>query len=148
MFLRLAFFSAILLLGPGHALAQVEEADPPHYIAHIQLNTVEELHAALQRAEQLLMSGQLPLGSQMPVAFVLHGPEVRALLRQNYLTNKKTVDLAASLSALGVVEVKACETWMGGNRVMAEDLQSFVDTVPYGPGEIQRLVKEENYLYF
>lgn len=148
MLLRLALFSALLVLGPLQALAQLEEADPQRYIADIELNTADELQAALQRAEQLMLSGQLPLGSQMPVAFVLHGPEVRVLLRQNYLKNKKTVDLAASLSALGVVDIKACETWMGGNRVMVEDLQSFVGTVPYALEEINRLVKEENYLYF
>ncbi len=96
----------------------------------------------------LLLDGQLTLGSQMPVAFVLHGPEVRVLLRQNYMMYKATVDLAASLSALGVVDIKACETWMGGNQIMVEELQSFVGTVPYGPGEVNRLVKEEDYLYF
>lgn len=148
MFLRLALFSILIILGPGQALAQLEEGGPQRYIADIELHTADELQAALQRAEQLMLSGQLPLGSKIPVAFVLHGPEVRVLLRQNYLKNKATVDLAASLSALGVVEIKACETWMGGNRVMVEDLQPFVGTVPYGPDEVSRLIKAESYLYF
>lgn len=145
---RLVFLAILLALGPWQALAQSDTAEPPGYIAGIELHTAQELQTALKRAEKLLLDGRLPLGSQMPVAFVLHGPEARVLLRQNYLKYKATVDLAASLSALGVVDIKACETWMGGNRIMVEELQSFVGTVPYGPREVDRLVKEKNYLYF
>ena len=148
MSLRLILLAILLVLGPWPALAQSDSAEPSAYIAGIELHTAEELQTALKRAEQLLLDGRLALGSQMPVVFVLHGPEVRVLLRQNYLKYKTTVDLAACLSALGVVDIKACETWMGGNQIMVEELQSFVGTVPYGPGELNRLVKEENYLYF
>ncbi|MFT4825923.1 MAG: intracellular sulfur oxidation DsrE/DsrF family protein [Halioglobus sp.] len=148
MHLRLLVLALLLALGSWPAFAQSDSADGPRYIAGIELHTAEELQAALKRAEQLLVDGILPLGSQMPVAFVLHGPEVRVLLRQNYLQYKQTVDLAASLTALGVIEIKACETWMGGNHIMAEDLQLFVGTVPYAPSELNRLVKEESYLYF
>jgi intracellular sulfur oxidation DsrE/DsrF family protein len=70
------------------------------------------------------------------------------LLRQSYLENKQLVDLAASLSALGVVEIKACETWMGGNSVDPSTLQPFVQTVSYGPGEVRRLVNDEGYIRF
>jgi intracellular sulfur oxidation DsrE/DsrF family protein len=130
-----------------------QEADRGHtegqqYLAEIELHTAEELHRVLVRADQLLVEGALPLSSPVPVTFVLHGPEVRILLRQNYLNNKATVDLAARLSALGVVDIKACETWMGGASVVVEHLQPFVDTVPYGPSEVSRLVKKQNYLYF
>lgn len=148
MRLRVISLALLLALAPWPVSAQSDNVEVPRYIAGIELHTAEELQAALKRAEQLLVDGILPLGSQMPVAFVLHGPEVRVLLRQNYLKYKETVDLAASLAALGVVEINACETWMGGNQVIAEDLQSFVGTIPYAPSEINRLVKEENYLYF
>jgi len=102
----------------------------------------------LLQAEQLLADGALMAGEPAPVTFVLHGPEVRILLRQNYLANKPVVDLAASLSALGVVDIKACETWMGGNHISVENLQPFVGTVPYGPAEQRRLLEEDSYLYF
>jgi intracellular sulfur oxidation DsrE/DsrF family protein len=124
------------------------DTEGQQYLAEIELHTAEELHRVLVRADQLLLEGPLPLRSPVPVTFILHGPEVRILLRQNYLNNKATVDLAARLSALGVVDIKACETWMGGASVVAEDLQPFVDTVSYGPSEVSRLVKEQNYLYF
>ena len=120
----------------------------PNYIAAIELHTTAELHEVLTRADQLLLEGVALQSNPAAVTFILHGPEVRSLLRQNYLQNKSTVDLAARLSALGVVEIMACKTWMGGNSVAVEELQPFVGTVEYGPGEIRRLVDEEEYLYF
>lgn len=129
------------------AQAQAPESEA-RYIADVELHTAAELAALLQRAESLVMDGELPLDGVPRVAFVLHGPEVRVLLRQSYRENKDLVDLAASLSALGVVEIKACETWMGGHRVDPGSLQPFVQTVPYGPAEERRLVKNEGYIRF
>jgi intracellular sulfur oxidation DsrE/DsrF family protein len=133
----------ILLCWP--ALAQ---EDQPRYLAEIELQTAEEFYSVLLRAEQLLANGALALNEPVPVTFVIHGPGVRVLLRQNYLSNKPTVDLAASLSALGVIEIKACETWADGDGISADELQPFVDTVPDGVREVDRLIEEENYLYF
>lgn len=118
------------------------------YVTAITLHTTAELHTVLQRADQLLAEGVALQSDPATVTFILHGPEVISLLRKNYLQNKATVDLAARLSALGVVEIKACKTWMGGHSVAEEDLQPFVGTVTYGPGEVLRLVEEEDYLYF
>ena len=140
-------FAALFLLLTSLTFAQSPDVDE-RYIADVQLHTAEELEALLKRAEMLVQDGALPLDGVPRVAFVLHGPEVRVLLRQSYLDNKPLVDLAASLSALGVVEIKACETWMGGNRVDPSALQPFVQTVPYGPGEIRRLVNDERYIKF
>ena len=141
--LRVVALLGLLLCWP--ALAQEGHS---RHIAEIELHTAEELYSLLLRAEQLLSGGALALNDPAPVTFVLHGPEVRVLLRQNYLENKVAVDLAASLSALGVVDIKACESWMGGDGIAVEDLQPFVGTVAYGPTEINRLVDEENYLSF
>jgi intracellular sulfur oxidation DsrE/DsrF family protein len=127
---------------------EVSNEIPDDYIASIELHTTAELHAVLERADQLLADGVALQSEPASVTFVLHGPEVRSLLRQNYLQNKATVDLAARLSALGVVDIKACETWMGGNGVNPDNLQPFVGTVNYGPSEIRRLVEEEGYIFF
>ena len=136
-----------LLLACASA-AQDISLDSPSYVAAIELHTSAELFSVLERADQLLMNGLALQSDPAAVTFVLHGAEVISLLRQNYRQNKTLVDLAARLSALGVVEIMACETWMGGNSVAAEDLQPFVKTVRYGPKEVSRLVDEENYLYF
>ena len=82
------------------------------------------------------------------MTFVLHGPVLRNLLRQNYLDNKRLVDMAASLSAMGVIDVKACRAWMGSNSISEADLQPFIETVAYGPATVEMLLKERKYLYF
>ena len=128
--------------------AQDIPLDSPSYVASIELHTSAELFSVLQRADKLLMDGVALQSEPAAVTFVLHGAEVISLLRQNYRQNKALVDLAARLSALGVVEIMACESWMGGNSVAEEDLQPFVKTVRYGPDEIRRLVDEKSYLYF
>jgi len=94
------------------------------------------------------LEGVVPQDGVAKVTFVLHGPVVNNLLRRNYMDNKRTVDLAASLSAMDVIDVKACRTWMGGNGVSDDELQPFIETVAYGPAEVQGLVKEKAYIYF
>lgn len=116
------------------------------YLARIQVHTTAELAGILQRAEALFNAEQLDTSE--PIVFVLHGGEGRAFLRQSYASNKDLVDLAAKLSALKVVDIRVCETWMGGQRIDARQLQPFVDTVPYGPAEEKRLRGERNYIYF
>ncbi|MFT6276475.1 MAG: intracellular sulfur oxidation DsrE/DsrF family protein [Halioglobus sp.] len=143
---RRALFLLFLFQLPA-ALAQQSAAEVPRYLATIELHTTAELYSVLVRTEQLLEQGSILQSDSAVVTFVLHGAEVTSLLRQNYRQNKETVDLAARLSALGVVRIQACETWMGGNLVVPEDLQPFVGTVNYGPSEVSKLV-EEGYLYF
>lgn len=128
--------------------AQDLVAADQRYVVDIELQTIEDLQQLLERAEQLLIAGQVPAADEAAVIFVLHGPVLRSLIRENYLDNKRTVDLAASLSALGMIDIKACRTWMGSNNVAESELQPFVETVSYGTGEVQRLVRERNYLYF
>jgi intracellular sulfur oxidation DsrE/DsrF family protein len=129
------------------AIADEVAQDGQYYVVDIELQTVEQLSQLLERAEQLLLAGAVQQDDVAEVTFVLHGPVLRNLLRRNYLDNKRTVDLAASLSALGVIDIKACRTWMGGNGVNEEELQPFVETVSYGPSEVQRL-QQKNYIYF
>jgi uncharacterized protein len=143
----LAAFALLLMC----ALVTADDTylDPEQrYLAEIELHTADEMQAILQRTEALLLEGVIPLDGEPRVAFVLHGPEVDILLRQNYLANKPVVDLAASLSALGVVEIKACEAWMGSKGINAGQLQPFVETVPYGPAEERDLMEQQNYVRF
>jgi intracellular sulfur oxidation DsrE/DsrF family protein len=137
-----------LLVSSYSVFAPAQIAAEPRYLADIELHTEVELLDALHRSDQLLQEGTLSIGTASPVKFVLHGPEVRILLRENYSSHRETVDLAAKLSAFGVIDLKVCETWMGGNRVSAAQLPPFVGTVPYGPAERRRLIKEQGYVHF
>lgn len=118
------------------------------YVADIELETSAEFLQLLRRARKLLVDGVATQEGGAKVAFVLHGPVIEDLLRQNYLANRELVDLAASLTALQVVDIKACQTWMGSNGVNERDLQPFVQTVSFAPGEVRRLREENSYLDF
>ena len=128
--------------------AQDSALGEQYYVVDIELQTVEEFWQLLERAEQLLLAGMVLPAGGAKVTFVVHGPVLRNMLRQNYLDNKKMVDLAASLSAMEVIDIKACRAWMRSNGVSEEDLPPFVETVAYGPAVVELLLKEKNYIYF
>jgi len=117
------------------------------YLARIQLNSSDEVHNALKRAELLFLQGHLE-GKIPPVRFVLHGPEVAIFFQDNYLKHKELLDLAARLSAFNVLEIQVCETQMGVMGRESSGLLPFVGTVPFGPAEADRLLKKEKYVYF
>ena len=143
LFLVLFFISSVVAM-------EVVPADKPssRYIAHIQLHTSDELEKVLERADALLLGGQFDAGQHEPIVFVLHGPEARVFVQGNYIKNKKLVDMAARLTAFQVVDIRVCETWMGGEGVEKSELPPFVSTVPSGPVEAKRLMEEEHYVYF
>jgi len=117
------------------------------YLARIQQNSPKDVKLALLRAEELYLGGEIS-DQQAPLAFVLHGPEVAIFFKNNYREYKSIVDLAARLSAFGVIDVAVCRTRLG---VMGQDpakLFPFVSTVPFGPDEVERLLTEEQYVYF
>ena len=142
----LAALLSVMLAFP--VLAQDAAQGEQHYVVDIELQTEEEFIQLLERAEQLLLAGVVLPDDMAKVTFVLHGPVLRNLLRQNYLDNKRLVDMAASLSAMGVIDVKACRAWMGSNSISEADLQPFIETVAYGPATVEMLLKERKYLYF
>ncbi|MFT4519603.1 MAG: intracellular sulfur oxidation DsrE/DsrF family protein [Halioglobus sp.] len=130
------------------AIAQDAAVSSGRFVADIELQTAAEFRELLNRAEQLLLEGVIIPQDEPQVTFVLHGPVLVNLLRQNYRDNKNLVDLAASLSALDVIDVKACRTWMRMNDFEAEELQPFIETVAYGAAEVKKLIEEDGYVYF
>lgn len=141
-----------LALAAGPGLAQEAPLDPVYYVADIELHTTDEFSQLLDRAEQLLLDGDAltypEAREEAIVTLVLHGPVLNSLLRENYRQNKALVDQAASLSALEVIDVKACKSWMAHNGIDPARLHPFIKVVAYGPAEVERLVKERGYLYF
>jgi hypothetical protein len=136
----------VLLSPPLHSRDGLDT--DTRFVADIELQTLDQFRQLLLRAEELFQAGRASGEGEAAVVFVLHGPVLRSLLRQNYQDNRETVDLAARLTAFQVIELKACRTWMRGASVSEEELQPFVETVSYGPGEVERLVRENNYVYF
>jgi intracellular sulfur oxidation DsrE/DsrF family protein len=142
-----ALISLLGALLTSAVLAQNLSSEDQYYVVDIELQTAEEFQQLLSRAEQLLLAGVTVPRGEPKVTFVLHGPVLRNLLRDNYLDNKRMVDLAASLTAMEIIDVKACNTWMLSQEINAGELQPFIETVDYGPAEVKRLL-ESNYLNF
>ncbi|MBX2807587.1 MAG: acyl-CoA transferase [Cellvibrionaceae bacterium] len=136
-------------------VAQDAQPSPEHplnssasgYVARIYNDSPEEVAEALKRADVLYQEGGFPENSS-PIAIVLHGPEVEIFFKEKYDEYKKIVDLAAKLSAFGVVDVRVCETQTGIMGRRRSSLHSFIGTVPFGPTEIRRLLDQQNYVYF
>lgn len=144
------FLTCVLLLSAiPHVISQPDAAaSEQRYVVDIELQTADEFYDLLSRAEQLLVEGAALSSDEAKVSFVLHGPVLRNLARADYLSNKKLVDLAASLSAMDVIEVKACRAWMRLNGMDEEQLLPFVETVPYGPGAVKAMLQSEKYTRF
>lgn len=146
------FFSAglltLALLGASVLSAQQADSVDYRYFTELELHTADELQQVLSRAEEIFLGEAVPAKPESSLTVLMHGPEVRVLLRENYRANRAVVDLAARLSALGVVDLKACRTWMGGHGVDAQALQPFVSTVPDAVAEAERLRRDASYLAF
>ncbi len=136
---------------PGPGSAQPEqtlprEAPPGRAVLDIMVHTLDELKVLLDRAEQL--SGSLlSQGGRASVVLVLHGPEVEFFASSNYQKYKDVVDQAARLDAFDIVDVKICQTMMSIQGVARDDIPAFIEQVPLGQAEIDRLVGE-GYVYF
>ena len=115
--------------------AQAEE----HFLGQMHVHTPAELATFLQRAET--WAEENPDYPENAISVVLHGPEAQAFVKDNYKQHRQLVDRAAKLDAFNVVDIKICETWMGMNQVQRNQLPAFIDTVPFGPAEEDRLIK-------
>ena len=116
------------------------------YLAKINLHTPAEVEQMLRRAEIYVENiDQYP--DFEPITVILHGPELRIFDRRNYKEYKEIVGLAARLEAFNVINVQVCEEQMMQDGIQMSDLPSFVESVPYGPAEEERLLKQ-GYQYF
>ena len=119
---------------------------PLRAVLDISVHTIEGLKVLFDRAEKLAMRPQAP-GGEASVVLVLHGPEVEFFSIRNYEKYKDIVDQAARLDAFDVVDVKICQTMMDIEGVERDDIPSFIEQVPIGPGEVERLL-QEGYVAF
>lgn len=117
-------------------------------LADIRVHDADELLSTLMRVDELFERGDIAVGTDLPVVFLLHGNEAKTLYRDQYEQNKAVVDLAAKLSAFGVVDIKVCERWAGNQGLDKSNLQPFVGTVSFAAAEKRRLLEEQGYIYF
>jgi intracellular sulfur oxidation DsrE/DsrF family protein len=127
---------------PG-ALAPERLDDGARQVYDVTVHDAARLEALLIRLKELSKGPKS--GPRAPrLSLVLHGPELNFFDLRNYSRYMSIVDLAAQLTAFGVIEVKACRTRMDDLDLTEEDFPGFIEYVPYGPDEVQRL-KNEGY---
>jgi intracellular sulfur oxidation DsrE/DsrF family protein len=131
---------------PPSADTPQPETAPGRAVLDISVHTLEELQVLFERAGELAMKPR-PSGEEASIVLVLHGPEVDFFSIRNYDTYKDIVDEAARLDAFEVMDIRICQTMMEMRGIESDDIPSFIEQVPYGPGEIERLA-EEGYVYF
>ena len=114
--------------------------EQPNRVADISVHTREELEILFSRVDQLLDRPRT--GDETPlINLVLHGPEVEFFAIQNYDKFKTLVDHAAKLAALGAVDISICQTQMRSFGIATDEVPSFLRQVPFGPGEVERLIE-------
>jgi len=114
---------------------------PLRAVLDISVHSLEGLKVLLDRAEELAMRPQAQ-GGEASVVLVLHGPEVEFFSIRNYEKYKDIVDQAARLDAFDVVDVKICQTMLDIQGIERDDIPSFIEQVPLGPDEVDRLVRQ------
>jgi len=124
----------------------LEEELPKKAVLDITVHTIDELKVLFDRAEEIALAPQPP-GGEASVVLVLHGPEVEFFAISNYDKYKDIVDQAARLDAFDVVDVKICQTMMEISGIPRDDIPAFIEQVPLGSVEVERLVRE-GYVYF
>ena len=123
-----------------------EDEAPLRAVLDISVHTLEGLRVLLDRAEELAMRPQAQ-GREASVVLVLHGPEVEFFSIRNYEKYKDIVDQAARLDAFDVVDVKICQTMLDMQGVERDDIPAFIEQVPLGPDEVERL-RQQGYVTF
>lgn len=112
----------------------------------ISVHSIEELEVLFERAEEIARRPR-PVGDGDSIVLVLHGPEVEFFAISNYDRYRGIVDRAARLDAFQVVDVKICQTMMDRYDIGRDDIPAFIEQVPDGAAEVERLTRE-GYIYF
>jgi intracellular sulfur oxidation DsrE/DsrF family protein len=133
-------------MAPSVEMPLPADAVPDKIVLDVSVHTIEGLRVLFDRAEELAMTPS-PAGEDASLVLVLHGPEVEFFSIRNYARYKEIVDQAARLDAFDVVDVRICQTMIGALGIEQTDIPSFIEQVPYGPGEVERL-SQEGYVAF
>lgn len=118
-----------------------QQGEASQYVFDVVIHEPDEMNKLLSRIEQL--SSTLSSGKEEPsLALVLHGPEIAFFTRMNYSKYMDLVDRAAALDKKGIIDVKVCDTMIRAMDLEDAELPDFVEHVPYGPAEVDRLIKQ------
>ncbi len=102
-------------------------------------HSAEEFFALLDRAHMIYEDTPAAERASLKVVLVLHGPDIDFFSSRNYSKYQNIVDLAVKLDAFDVFDFKMCATSAASFGLEESEVPPFVEFVPYGPDEIERL---------
>jgi uncharacterized protein len=112
-----------------------------NYVFDVSNHSIDEFQALLTRAEEVSQAHPDDFGD-LKIVMVIHGPDIDWFTQQNYEHNRQLIDLAARLDAYDIIDMKVCEQTMSARGVIREDIPSFIESVPYGPAEIEHRLRD------
>ena len=124
----------------------VESIDVPGYVFSVKVSSAQQLDVILDRADSLRELFNPDQHSR--IAIVLHGEELRLFQKNNYSENHSVVDKARLLDRDQIIDIKACQTMMRNLGIQQSELPTFIEQVPLGPAEIDRLTRKEDFTQF
>lgn len=147
LLLTLFLLPALAVSGePGATITKLVPDKNGRYLFSVTLHTKKEIKSLLTRAESLSRALKPSKKNHAGIALVLHGREIGLFDKKNYQKFRGIVDKAAHLDASNILEIKICKTIMDAMNIKKEDIPSFIEIVPYGPDEEERLLKQ-GYTY-
>ena len=97
---------------------EVPQDNSQRYVVDVELQTIDEFQQLLERAEQLLLDGTVSQEDPSEVIFLLHGPVLRNLLRQQGV---QTLDFTFQLDDL-LGGIRGCS---GSRYFLLRDLRDW-----------------------
>ena len=131
---------------PEAEIKQFQTQILPGYVFSVTVRTAEQLDVVLDRADSLRKVFNPAQHSR--IAIVLHGAELKLFQKINYSANQSIVDRARLLDQAHIIDIKACQTMMRTLDIQQSELPGFIEQVPYGPAEVDRLKKELGFTRF
>ena len=111
----------------------IENDVKTQYLFDVYGHSPEEVRALLMRAKYVYDNLSADLRNGLQIAMVLHGPDVEYFATENYTQHGPLVDLAASLDALGFVDLKVCVGSIRAAGLDSSTFPPFIELMPYGP---------------
>ena len=135
--------TCLLTMLMSWSLMAQEDPSSDGYVFSVTVSSPQQLDVVLNRAEDLRELFNPDEHSK--IAIVLHGEELQLFQKQNYSLYMSVVDRARLLDQDQIIDIKACQTMMQTLQIEQSELPGFIEQVPLGPAEIDRLEKEEGY---
>lgn len=110
------------------------------YLFDVSNHSVEEMEALLNRAREISQF-DADAYKDLKIVMILHGPDIDWFSNENKHRNMQLVSLAEELDKLDIIDMKVCETAMNKRGIKREDIPEFIESVPYAPDEIRRLLE-------